>query len=247
MSCKHLLTSLKHIEMKTKTTIAILSILLFVVGCKTTNNIGLERQTGFVELPFPSNNYKPGQIVEIYTRPSKVDITHQADINWDQVNSSPGWNISSTQTKDIKRTLSAEISNILKGTYDFASTENVKVEFTNTKTTVIQKSTIYSAVKKEIEDNAELKEQITDFINDGTHFDVITSTLSANISFSLVNSSNQTIELDSEVIKKINSQFDIDFNKETTGNRVISGENLVVGIHKDPKIIKLIMRRLKNE
>tara|TARA_B110000046_G_C12968231_1_gene387742 strand:+ start:79 stop:783 length:705 start_codon:yes stop_codon:yes gene_type:complete len=233
--------------MKKLLSIAILGILLIMNSCSTTKNIGLTEQTGFVELPFPSNNYKPGQIIEVYSRPSKVEITHQPSINWDQLNSSPGWNISSTQTKELKRTLSAEISNILKGKYDYASSENVKVEFTNTKTTVIQKSTIYSAVKSELKNNTELNEQITDFMDDGTHFDVITSTLSANISFTLVNSSNQSVDLDSEVIEQINSQFDIDFSKGTTGNRVITGENLVVGIHKDPKIVKLIMKRLKRE
>jgi hypothetical protein len=233
--------------MKKLLLIAILGILLIINSCAPSRNIGLTEQTGFVELPFPSNNFKPGQIVEVYSRPSKVEITHQPSINWDQLNSSPGWNISSTQTKEIKRALSTEISNILKGKYEYASSENVKVEFTNTKTTVIQKSTIYSAVKKDLKENTELNEQITDFMDDGTHFDVITSTLSANISFTLVNSSNQSVDLDSEVIKEINSQFDIDFSKDTTGNRVITGENLVVGIHKDPKIVKLIMKRLKRE
>jgi len=233
--------------MKKLLPIAILGLLMFLHSCISYNNIGLTEQTGFTELPFPSNSYKPGQIVEVYSRPSKVEITHQPSINWDQMNSSPGWNISSNQTEKIKRTLSAEISNILKGKYDYASSEKVKVEFTNTKTTVVQKSTIYSAVKSELKNNSELNEQITDFMDDGTHFDVITSTLSANVSFTLVNSSNQTIDLDSEVIEKINSQFDIDFTKDATRNRVITGENLVVGIHKDPKIVKLIMKRLKKE
>lgn len=217
-------------------------LILTLIGCASRKiNTGIRAYTGFTELPFPSNNYASGQIVEIFSFPAKVEITHQPSINWDQISTSVGWNISNTATNKIKLTLAAEISNILKGEYNHASAENIKVEFTNTKNTTVQKSVIFAAVSKAISNNPNLKKQIELYMESGTRFDVITQTLSANVSFSLVDSDSNTIDIDSELIEKINSQFDIDFEKTSNSNTVITGSNLVVGIHTDPKLVKLIM------
>jgi len=232
--------------MKVKIIIGIL--ILTIVGCSSHNKkIGVSEHTGFTELPFPSNNYSTGQIVEIYTKPSKVEITHESSINWDQISTSKGWNISSYQTKEIQSSLTAEISNILKGEYSFATTKNVLVEFTNTKTTSIPKNVIFEEVSKSIQNNPNLKKQILLYMNSGTHFDVITQTLSANISFHLIDSLKTTVEINSEIIEEINSKFDIDFKKNNSNNTVISGSNLVIGIHTDPKLINLIMEDILNK
>ncbi len=217
---------------------------ILLASC-AVQKVGLEKHTGFTELPFPSNAYKAGQIVEIYSKPRKVTITHQSDIPWDQVPPpSEGWDISSSETSTIKASLATEISKILKGKYAYASTEKIKVELTNTKTTIVQKSTIYTAVKSALKNNPDLKELINDFSNDGTHFDVITATLSANVSFSLIDESSNEVEIDSEVLKKINADFNIDFAKTDGSNKVISGSNLVIGIHTDPKMVRLVMEKI---
>lgn len=221
--------------------VLILMGVMMLASC-ASNQMGLEKHTGFTDLPFPSNAFKSGQIVEIFSKPRKVEITFQPDIPWDQATTSAGWNISSTETSNIKATLATEISKILKGKYKFASSESVEVAFTNTKTTLVSKNTIYTAVKNALEDNADLVEQIELFMDDGTHFDVITTTLSANVSFTLVDSFNNEVEIDSEVIKKLNSDFNIDFNQADGSKKVITGSNLVIGIHTDPKLVRLLMK-----
>lgn len=208
-----------------------------------SNRVGLEKHTGFTELPFPSNTFKSGQVVEIYSKPRKVEITFQPDIPWDQATTSEGWNISSAETSTIKSNLATEISKVLKGKYEFASSENVQVDFTNTKTTVVAKSTIYTAVKRALKDNSDLVDLIATYMDDGTHFDVITTTLSANVSFTFVDASKNAIEIDSEVIQKLNSDFNIDFNQVDGSKKVITGSNLVIGIHTDPKLIRLLMKK----
>jgi len=215
---------------------------IIVLASCASNQVGLEKHTGFTELPFPSNSFKSGQIVEIFSKPRKVEITFQPDIPWDQATTSEGWNISSAETSNIRATLATEISKILKGKYEFASTETVQVDFTNTKTTLVAKNTIYTAVKTALKDNADLVEQIALFMDDGTHFDVITTTLSANVSFTLVDGSKNAVEIDSEVIKKLNSDFNIDFSQVGGSKKVITGSNLVIGIHTDPKLIRLLMK-----
>ncbi len=226
-----------------KRNLIVIALIVFLASC-ATHQVGLEKHTGFTELPFPSNSFASGQIVEIYSSPRKVEITHQPDIPWDQAHISEGWDISNTETNTLRSTLATKISKVLKGKYEFASTEKVTVEFTNTKTRIVQKSTIYSAVKKELKINKDLKEMIADFMEDGRHYDVITTTLSANVTFSLVDSTNNEVEIDSEVLEKINSSFDIDFKKDSSSNKVITASNLVVGIHTDPKLIKIIMKKI---
>ena len=81
-------------------------------------------------------------------------------------------------------------------------------------------------------------------MDDGTHFDVITTTLSANVSFTLVDASKNAVEIDSEIIKKLNSDFNIDFNQADGSKKVITGSNLVIGIHTDPKLIRLLMKKI---
>ncbi|MEM5529788.1 hypothetical protein WN093_13280 [Gammaproteobacteria bacterium AS21] len=226
--------------------IFVLIAVIMLASC-ASNKVGLEKHTGFTELPFPSNSFKSGQIVEIYSKPRKVAITFQPDIPWDQATTSQGWNISSTETSTIRATLATEISKILKGKYEFASTESVQVDFTNTKTSVIAKNTIFTAVKTALKDNSDLVDQIAIYMDDGTHFDVITTTLSANVSFILVDASKNAVEIDPEVIKKLNSDFNIDFNQAGGSKKVITGSNLVIGIHTDPKLIRLLMKKYNNK
>lgn len=223
--------------------IFVLIATIMLASC-ANNNVGLEKHTGFTELPFPSNSFKSGQIVEIYSKPRKVEITFQPDISWDQATTSDGWNISSSEISTIRATLATEISKILKGKYEFASTESVQVDFTNTKTTLVEKNTIYTAVKTALKANPDLVEQIATYMDDGTHFDVVTTTLSANVSFTLVDASKNAVEIDSEVIKKLNSDFNIDFNQVDGSKKVITGSNLVIGIHTDPKLIRLLLKKI---
>ena len=223
-----------------------LIVSLIIVSCKSTGGrIGLSESTGFIELPFPSNSYKPGQIVEVYSRPTKVDITHQPAIGWDQFSSSPGRDIATSKTQEIEGNLSAKIANIVDGEYEFVDRSNVKVSFTDTKTYTIQKSTIYSVLKSELNENSDLKDLIKISVEDGTHFDIITSVISGSIAFSIVDDNNHSIELDSEVIQKINSEFDMNFGLDSSTNTIISGDNLIVGFHKDPKLMNRILMQMR--
>lgn len=215
-------------------------LILIVVGCAGMQ-VGVAKYTGFTELPFPSNVYASGQIIEVYSSPSKVEVTFAPEIPWDKATISDGWQISSTETDNIKSNFALEISKILKGTAGFSSDKKVKVEFTDTKTRLIPKNIIFASVSKSIKEDPSLSMMLKSYINKGTHFDVITQTLSATISFSIVDTSGIAIDVDSEVIEKLNSAFKLNFAKKSGEDRTVSGSNLVVGIHYDPKMIDIIL------
>lgn len=216
--------------------------LIFLCASCTTSRVGVGKHSGFQELPFPSNTYASGQIVEIYSDPAKVELTFDPELPWDRGSVSPGWDISSDETSTIRANFATKIQRILEGDANYDSTKRVIVDFTDTRTRLIPKTVIFSALEREIIENESLKRQLDLYMKDGTHFDVITQTLSATVSFRVVDGSNQEIKLDTEVLKKVNSEFETNFKRKANSNSIISGSDLVVGIHYDPKMIDLLTK-----
>lgn len=227
-----------------KILLPILVVALLLVGCARVSEVGIAKYTGFTELPFPSNAYVSGQIVEIYSMQRKVEITFDPEIPWDQVTLSDGWKINATEIEDIKVTFSSEIKRILEGTAGYSADHKVIVAFDDTKTRIIPKYRISNALYSSIQTDPSLKDHLESYIDEGTHFDVITQTLSATISFTAVDNSNSELKIDSEVIRKLNSEFNLDFKHGASSNKVISGTNLVVGFHYDPKMIKILLNKI---
>jgi hypothetical protein len=60
----------------------------------------------------------------------------------------------------------------------------------------------------------------------------------------LVDASKNEVSIDSEIIKKLNSDFNIDFSKTDGSKKVVTGSNLVIGIHLDPKLVSIIMKKI---
>ncbi|CAI4159152.1 conserved exported hypothetical protein [Alteromonas macleodii] len=221
---------------------AFIAISVMVLSSCASRNVGIQKHTGFTELPFPSNTYQPGQIVEIYSSPRKVEVTFDPQIPWDQASTSEGWDISADEASNIKSKLATEINKIIEANTSVNSTYQVSVEFTETKTRLIPKNRIFKALDEAIQKDSSLKRLLDMYMDDGTRFDVITQTLNATISFKVLSSSGQVLNLDSEVIEKLSSDFDIEFSRQAGSNSIISGSNLTVGIHYDPKMIALLVK-----
>ncbi|UAY91573.1 hypothetical protein KSL88_19150 [Pectobacterium polaris] len=85
-------------------------------------------------------------------------------------------------------------------------------------------------------------DQLQLYMKSGSHFYVITQTLNATISFKALDQSNQEIEIDSDAIKKLNADIDVNFSRQSGSNRVVSGSNLTIGVHYDTKMISLLVK-----
>ncbi|WP_323847036.1 hypothetical protein [Microbulbifer magnicolonia] len=216
------------------------AMLVILLASCVGNQVGIQKHTGFVELPNPSNIYTSGQIVEIYSSPRKVEVAFDPQIPWDLASTSKGWDISVEETSNIRSKFESEISKILSAGASYNSNQRIQVEFTDTKTSLIPKNRIFRAIDEAINNDSSLRRQLQAYMKDGTHFDVITQTLNATVSFKVIDESNQEITIDSEVIEKLNSEFKVDFSREIGSNRVVSGKNVTVGIHYDPKMISLL-------
>lgn len=226
-----------------KAKILIAFVVIALSGCASAP-LGVQNYTGFTELKFPSNNLAPGQIIEIYSKPEKIEITYQPDIPWDRVSTSPGWDIAGTDASEVKANLGLEVIKALEATGQSTANTKAIVQLTNTKTTLIPKEVIYSTLKKNISERKSLQEQIKDYSEIGTRFDVITETLTASVTFSLVDADNHELKIDSDVIQKLNSKFNLSLSLTTGNTTAISGKDLVVGIHYDPNMVRLILNKI---
>lgn len=219
-------------------------ILCFMIPVfRSASQFGLAKYTRFTELPSPSNSYEVGQIVQIYSEPRMIEIVYQPDIPLDLQIVSPGWNISGDQIMEkIKSNLAAEISNVLHETYEYASKEAIKIQLINPKTREIPKGYIYNTLKKDIENDVNgVKALLKYYIEAGNEFDVVTKTLSANISLGFVDPNGQEVAIDPEVIKELNSELNMDFKQESGTNQAITGNDLVIGICYDLQMVAIIL------
>lgn len=215
------------------------SLMLFI-QCRTGGMAGIESYTGFVELKFPNNSYGPGQIIEVYSTPEKVEITFDPHVPWDQASSSPGWDTNSINTSGVQANVAAEIKKAVEGTLGFTDKRTIKVSLTNTRTSLIPKNIIYAKLKESIAADKSLQQQLADYMKQGTHFDVITSVLSCDIAFSLVDENNQEVALDAPILAQINSKFNLNLQHQAGTNLAVTGTNLIVGISYDTNMVSII-------
>ena len=218
------------------------------VSC-VPNGIAVKKHTGFHELPFASNNYSTGQIVELYTKPNKVDITYTPKfestnrLGMNTLLKSPGWNIKSSNTDNVKAEIEADIKNVATAEGSYSSDTEIEISFTDTETQTISKRDIYGVISQDIYDDTMLKDLILKYKSHKNRikFSVVTSVLKAKVSFRLKNSSGQTINVSSADLSKINAKLNLNFSRQASSDIFITGDKLVVGIHTDPIMMDVIL------
>ena len=231
----------------------ILLVFLFIFttsGC--SKNISpikpVNKQVGFTILPFPSDNFMVGQIVELYTKPNKVIITYSPDtLKNKKIHIYKGWNISDSSENFIKRNLQKDISKILKSKYTFASEKNLEISFINTQTNSIYKHDIFNTLKNTLKNNVMIRDHILGFRHSKwrTKYDVVIQTLSAYISFKLTDSSGHIVAINPSTIEKINTKLPLNFFR--SGEKIITDSRLVVGIYTDPDILDILIKQYETQ
>lgn len=227
--------------------LALVLCFLLLPALQRAGDVGLKKYIIITWLPFPSNSHIVGEIVTVYSKPRTVQIIHRPNISSDLQIASPGWNISDAETENIESNLAVEISKVvLEGSSVYNSNERVEIQLSNTKTTEIPTGAIVEALEKDIKNNATgLKTLLRDYIEDGYKLDVVTTTLSANIGFRVVDPNGQEVTIDPEAIKKLNSKFYMGFKQESGTNNVITGSDFILCIFYDPLMIARILKRMQ--
>ncbi|RFC35295.1 MAG: hypothetical protein DID92_2727744146 [Candidatus Nitrotoga sp. SPKER] len=231
-------------------TIQILIFLAFVIsGCVGTQSETI-KYPDFVRVRFPSDAYAPGQIIEISPSKNKIEKTFDPKVPIYLVEFTKGWNISASEEQILHSNLENTIANLksaIKETLKNSASPKaeepyVNIAFVKIQTESIPKNIIFAAIEKSFYENPTLTRMLYNYRKNGTHFDIITRTLDAKITISLVNVNGSPLDLDLEVIKKINSTLNLHFEKTPDNKKIITRENVVVGIHYDRKMLDIIMK-----
>ena len=231
--------------MRTYRASALVLAVLVVVGCAATDagvrEIGTSEPTGFTVLPYPSNLYASGQIIERNAASKKVDITFDPKIPADMVSVSEGWRISSADAESMRARLAQEIASTLRGTPGYGAGRTVKVDFCDTRTKIVPKTMIFAAISRHVQKDPSLLKLLKGYRDNGTRFEVVTETLSATISLSVVDSSGARVEVGPAMLEKLQSELSLNFEKDANGAKSVRGKNVVVGILYDPKMVGVIL------
>jgi hypothetical protein len=211
-------------------------------GCASTKP-PIGKHTGFYALPFPSNAYSPGQIIELWDDRPRVDIVHiPSAIKSLPLIESEGWSISSTEFESIRSAFAAQVKAILGATANYSGSSRVNIELTETKTRQLPIDQMYSAVKQSLATESDLKEMIMKYRKryDGRYF-VLTQTLSARVTFSVIGENNLTVDISADLAKKFESQLNAKVDRTSGAQQVVVGNVLVVGIQFDEEMIQVLL------
>jgi len=170
--------------------------LLAVSGCSSLGIPAGGGTAGFIELANPVSNLAVGQVVEINSRPRKVEITWDPAIPADQIGAPEGWTVPPASVKAITESMAAEIGGIISGNGGQKMTDSVTVTLTELKTRMAPKFTIYKFLQEDLKKNGDLQSMIQNYLKTGTKFYVITQFTSAKISFSVVAPAGKELSLD---------------------------------------------------
>ena len=203
--------------------------------------VGTGEPVGFAELPYPSNAYASGQIVELQAVPRKVEIAFDPKIPADMVTVSDGWRISSEEAESMRVKLAQEIARTLRGTPGYGAGSRVSVDFSDTRTRIVPKNQIFAAISKHVQKDPALHRLLRGYRANGTRFDVVTETLSATISLSVADASGAPVEIGPAMLEKLQSELSLRFEKNGNGQKTVRGSNVVVGIQYDPKMVGVIL------
>jgi hypothetical protein len=216
-------------------------IVFVLAGCGDSDTIN--KHTGFMKLPFPSKNISLGQIVEVFTKPEKVEITYDSNFDSSKMKSSQGWSISVAESNKINVAVTAKIASILKPYYPKIDC-TLTVEFLNKKTEFFEKNLIFKKVDSTIAVNASLKRHLVLYNSKGAHFNVITQIITGKIKVSVFKDSNDTGLINGAVLNQLNAEFDLVFNQDSSVKRIISEDDLIFGFHYDPNMINILYKEI---
>ena len=222
--------------------LSILSIVLCLsFGCSST--LGINKYTGFTEVVFPSSIFSPGQIVEIYSKPRKVELTYNPQIEFLPIQESRGWDIQGTEALNMLADIETEIEKILTANASYKNSLKSEISLSETGTRVIPKNIIYQQLQEDLKDK-KLQEQLQEYKIRGTKFCVITAVLTAKVTIRITGAKEIFSKIYPSIQEELHSKINISLKKDGENSATFScnENNLVVGIHYDPIMIDILMK-----
>lgn len=220
------------------TRMLITTIGLTVALCSCAHQQTGPGKYGFMPLKFPSNLYSPGQIVEIYSRPEKVEILYTPAIYSPRI--SPGWNTNDDDQANATATTKTQVTAAVKLNASAGVTDSLTVDLSHTTVKTYDEFMILAELQADIKGNPTLETMLRDRLKRCIKISVITETLEAVIDVKAKDDVNGSLDLTADNLKALSEQFGLTLKNSRTSHGY-SSDPLVVGYYYDPLLIEQVL------
>ena len=216
----------------------IITILIFGLAlstCTTTKKTS-------IEITLPSSTIKPGQIIQKYTKDNKIVDLYTPIYNWRVIKKVAIDSIEHLSGTEFKNKLSTKVIEIANIKYNHISQKNVTAKLKNIKKTSIDKIDIYNRLLDDIKLKKNLQNLILMNYKRKKNIYVVTSTLSADVEISIIDSLGRSTEIDFDILKSINSELNTNFFYKSGNKNTIFGSNLIISFEAEKELIDDLLK-----
>ncbi len=221
-----------------------LASLFIVVSCVSGGSV----ESGLVSLQIPDNTLSPGKIIPENNQVSNIVPIHTLDSLDGHIRVAKSWKLSMEQIDGFKNKLIDNVSHIyVRANPDIDDPDDIEVilDIVKTKTKFIQKSDLYSLVRRELMENVDLSEMLYYSLeSNGSRYSVINSILIGSVQLTIKNDDGERIPLSDQDIEVLNSQLNLNLGRRyAEKNSYISKSDVVFAFGKDGEIVELILEK----
>jgi hypothetical protein len=225
--------------MKVLKFLAITGLAIVLSACKhELPSIG-----GYKMFYLPSGNYKSGQVFAIYTKPKKIDIIHNTQLQDGDYLASKSADFTAEETKKLDLYIKGVIQNELDAKLGVKASNYINVKYTNTKVVDAVHTKVFSRIKADMDSDPGAKAFIKSLVTKKeVKLDVATSILTADIELTIKDDIEAGLDLS---VPKLLDTLEVGFGPSLDSDRSVVGKQLAIGFHADPHIISLLVEEFK--
>lgn len=225
-------------KMKTLKLLAALTIATLLAGCNELPSIG-----GYKMFYMPSGNFKAGQIFAVYTKPKKIDIIHNTQLEDGDYLASKSADFTAEETKKLDLYIKGIIKNELDAKLGAKASKYINVKYTNTKIVDAVHTKVFSRIKADMDSDPSGKAFIKSLVTKKeVKLDVATSILTADIELTIREDVEVGLDLS---VPRLLDTLEVGFGPSVDSDRSIVGKQLAIGFHADPHIISLLVEEFR--
>ncbi|MGI4863809.1 MAG: hypothetical protein ACRYFZ_07770 [Janthinobacterium lividum] len=221
-----------------------LSLALFcALSCVITPKL-VFAQNGLAKFTLPTNAYKVGEIIAVYSKPEKVTIVWNPKLSFDDVSTV---DIQESRVKTGEAKIKAKLDSVIKANVGANFSYKVEVNYTNARAQQPDGATLMAGLKKawKAPENADAVAYVRQVKNTkgvirrSTHLDVIEMIYIADINAEITDSKGANINLDVALLQKINASLGGVLAFSKTGKA--KGLSLPVGYQTNPNMVDMLI------
>lgn len=197
---------------------------------------------GYQMLTMPSNNYEVGDLIAVYTDPPKEDVIFSTEVDASAIRRSAGPDLGSISNFSASGELEGRLEKSLEASVGGSAVRIRDVVFENTEVRTAEVSGLSQTIIDQVSADPGKRDDILYrtqsvcsffgmFCRPRTRLDVMTETLSADVTYSLESSTSADAEA---AAQRLAASVEGEVEVESSLQRTVTAKGLVIGYRADP-------------